>query len=60
MVTEPGYHDAQLRGGLDHHGFRRNFYFSVVDNNFGHGNDRNIKQKMVIVSNHPLLFLLGF
>jgi len=36
MITEPGDHDAQLRCGLNHHGFRRNFYFSVIDNKFGH------------------------
>jgi hypothetical protein len=36
VVTKPGDHDAQLLCGLNHHGIRRNFYFSVIDNKFGH------------------------
>ncbi len=37
MITKPGNHDAQLFRGLDYLGPGYNFYFTIVDDYFGHG-----------------------
>jgi hypothetical protein len=50
MITKPGYHNAQLRRGLNHRGFRRNLQLSVIDYKFGHKSVRNITLSMAAPS----------
>jgi hypothetical protein len=62
MITKPGYHNAQLRRGLNHRGFRRNLQLSVIDYKFGHKSVRNITLSMAApsINKKQLNFIFKF